>query len=133
MKKCDCYCVEEKIIGWHTPVDPKTTIVYKCNGTRERDECSCGGDRIKCDFYPEVCAKALKEQEPKFGVWISVEDRLPENKVNCLVHYKHAYCDDDGYYAIGVSFYDSNEFQIGLAYKATHWMPLPEPPTEKEN
>lgn len=29
-----------------------------CWGTRETDECSCGGDRTKCDFYPEVRAKA---------------------------------------------------------------------------
>lgn len=65
--------------------------------------------------------------------WISVEDRLPETKINCLVHYKHSYCDDDGYYAIGVSFYDESEFQIGLAYKVTHWMTLPTPPIEKEN
>lgn len=32
-----------------------------CTGTREQDPCSCGGDRTKCDFYPEVRAKALKE------------------------------------------------------------------------
>ena len=63
--------------------------------------------------------------------WISVEDRLPQDKINCLVHYKHCYCEDDGYWAIGVSFYDGNEFHIGLAYKVTHWMPLPAPPTEK--
>ena len=25
--------------------------------------------------------------------WISVNERLPEEKVNCIVHYKHAYCD----------------------------------------
>lgn len=61
--------------------------------------------------------------------WISVEERLPETKINCIVHYKHTYCDDDGYYAIGTSFYDGNDFQIGLAYKVTYWMPLPEPPT----
>lgn len=65
--------------------------------------------------------------------WISVEDRLPKNKVNCIVYYKHAYCDNDGYWAIGVSFYDGNEFRIGLAYKVTHWMPIPAPPTEKES
>ncbi len=64
--------------------------------------------------------------------WISVEDRLPKQKVNCIVYYKHAYCDDE-YWAIGVSFYDGNEFHIGLAYKVTHWMPLPTPPTEKDN
>ena len=22
-----------------------------CNGTRERDECSCGGDKRRCNFY----------------------------------------------------------------------------------
>ena len=60
--------------------------------------------------------------------WISVDERLPEEKVNCIVHYKHAYCDNDDYWAIGVSFFDGNKFQIGLAYKVTHWMPLPKPP-----
>ena len=60
--------------------------------------------------------------------WISVDDRLPEEKVNCIVHYKHAYCDNDGYWAIGICFYDGEKFQLNLAYKVTHWMPLPEPP-----
>ena len=60
--------------------------------------------------------------------WISVKDGLPEEKVNCIVHYKHAYCDNDDYWAIGTCFYDGEKFQIGLAYKVTHWMPLPQPP-----
>lgn len=60
--------------------------------------------------------------------WISVDDRLPEEKVNCIVHFKHAYCDNDGYWAIGSCFYDGEEFRINLAYKVTHWMPLPRPP-----
>ena len=64
--------------------------------------------------------------------WISVRDRLPEEKVNCIVHYKHAYCDNDDYWAIGIYFYDGEKFQIGLAYKVTHWMPLPQPPKEAE-
>ena len=64
--------------------------------------------------------------------WISVEDRLPEEKVNCIVHYRHAYCDDDDYWAIGICFYDGEKFQINPAYKVTHWMPLPEPPKEVE-
>ena len=62
--------------------------------------------------------------------WISVDERLPEEKVNCIVHYKHAYCNNDGYWAIGFCFYDGEKFQIDLAYKVTHWMPLPEPPKE---
>ena len=60
--------------------------------------------------------------------WISVNDRLPEEKVNCIVHYKHAYCNNDGYWAIGFCFYDGEKFRIDLAYKVTHWMPLPRPP-----
>ena len=60
--------------------------------------------------------------------WISVKDRLPEEKVNCIVHYKHAYCDNDDYWAIGFCFYDGEKFRIDLLYKVTHWMPLPKPP-----
>lgn len=29
----------------------KTITVGECYGTREREECHCGGDRKKCDFY----------------------------------------------------------------------------------
>ena len=60
--------------------------------------------------------------------WVSVDDRLPEEKVKCIVRYKHAYCDNDDYWAIGISFYDGKEFQIGLSYKVTHWQYLPKPP-----
>ena len=60
--------------------------------------------------------------------WVSVDDRLPEEKVKCIVRYKHAYCDNDDYWAIGISFYDGEEFQIGLSYKVTHWQYLPQPP-----
>ena len=60
--------------------------------------------------------------------WVSVDDRLPEEKVNCIVHYKHAYCNNDGYWAIGFCFYDGEKFQVDQAYKVTHWMPLPQPP-----
>ena len=60
--------------------------------------------------------------------WISVEDRLPEEKVDCIVHYRHAYCDNDGYWAIGFCCYDGEKFLFNPAYKVTHWMPLPQPP-----
>ena len=60
--------------------------------------------------------------------WISVKEHLPEEKVNCIVHYKHAYCDNDGYWAIGTCFYDGEKFQMGLSYKVTHWQYLPQPP-----
>ena len=60
--------------------------------------------------------------------WISVKDRLPEEKVNCIVHYKHDYYNNDGYWAIGFCFYDGEKFRIDLGYKVTHWMLMPHPP-----
>lgn len=136
MDKCDSYHIQKKRWYTHNPITGEyighDIDVGVCWGTKETDECSCGGDRIQCDFYPEVRKKARKARESKFGEWISVEDTLPADKINCIVYYKHSYCDDDGYHAIGVSFYDGNEFQIGLAYRVTHWMPLPQPPNDKE-
>ena len=78
---------------------------------------------FKREIADHLIANGVTVQE-----WISVNDRLPEEKVNCIVHYKHAYCDNDDYWAIGTCFYDGEKFQIGLAYKVTHWMPLPQPP-----
>ena len=63
MKKCDCYCVEEQIVGWTNSGKPKVILVSRCNGTRERDECSCDGDRAKCNFYHSVREKAFKETD----------------------------------------------------------------------
>ena len=63
--------------------------------------------------------------------WVPVTERLPEEKVNCIVHYKHAYCDTDGYWAIGFCYYDGEKFKFDPAYKVTHWMPIPEPPKEE--
>lgn len=73
------------------------------------------------------------KEEPSIELvqeWISVDDMLPGEKVNCIVHYKHAYCDNDDYWAIGICFYDGEKFRIGCAYKVTHWMPLPLAPKE---
>ena len=84
------------------------------------------------DCFPDRFADHLIANGVTMQEWISVDDRLPEEKVNCIVHYKHAYCDNDDYWAIGICFYDGEKFQIGLAYKVTHWMPLPQPPKEAE-
>ena len=75
------------------------------------------------DIAEKLISNGVTVQE-----WISVEDRLPEEKVDCIVHYKHAYCNNDGYWAIGFCFYDGEKFQFDQAYKVTHWMPTPQPP-----
>ena len=79
--------------------------------------------------YAKLAIDALeKENGVTAKEWISVKDRLPEEKVNCIVHYKHAYCDNDDYWAIGICFYDGEKFQMDLSYKVTHWQYLPQPP-----
>ena len=81
------------------------------------------GDCFPDRFADHLIANGVTVQE-----WISVDERLPEEKVNCIVHYKHAYCDNDDYWAIGICFYDGEKFQMDWSYKVTHWMPLPQPP-----
>ena len=76
----------------------------------------------------EYIADTLLDNGVTMREWIPVDDRLPEEKVNCIVHYKHSYCENDDYWAIGICFYDGEKFQLNPAYKVTHWMPLPHPP-----
>ena len=76
----------------------------------------------------EAVADYLLDSGVTVQEWISVDDELPEEKVNCIVHYKHAYCDNDDYWAIGICFYDGEKFRLDPAYKVTHWMSPPEPP-----
>ena len=88
--------------------------------------------RVLDEWWWEEKIKRIADHLISSGVtvqeWISVDDRLPEEKVDCIVHYKHAYCDNDDYWAIGICFYDGEKFRIDLSYKVTHWMPLPLPP-----
>ena len=80
------------------------------------------------DCFPDRFADYLIAHGVTVQEWISVDDRLPEEKMNCIVHYKHAYCDNDGYWAIGFCCYDGEKFLFDPAYKVTHWMPMPVPP-----
>lgn len=68
MNKCDYYNEQTKIMGWLGPDEVIRKTVYVCNGTREQDVCSCGGDRTKCDFYPEVRQKENKPMKAKLVV-----------------------------------------------------------------
>ena len=63
--KCDCYRTKkmrryltEYEKGFYTslygraPADYTVEDQSYCAGTKERECCTCGGDRRKCDFYP---------------------------------------------------------------------------------
>ena len=77
MVKCDCW-----MANGHRPY---------CNGTREQDYCTCGGDRSKCDFYEDVREKAILAAVQKYNEssrkavipfqWKSM-DEAPEFKTN---------------------------------------------------
>lgn len=54
MDKCDCYSKKTRILGWLGPDEFLKKEIFVCTGTKEWDECTCGGDSSKCDFYPEV-------------------------------------------------------------------------------
>jgi hypothetical protein len=47
MERCHRY---DSFTGEPIPMEREVGI---CWGTREQDQCKCGGDRKKCDFYGE--------------------------------------------------------------------------------
>ena len=85
--------------------------------------------------YVESFIQDIKEA-PTVGGWISVKDRLPENRSMCLTY------SPKGKMRVAEAFLPNpddhpNECwwsvhgQGGVHYVAvTHWMPLPEPPEE---
>ena len=77
----------------------------------------------------EKIADHLIENGVTVQEWISVDERLPKEKANCIVYYKHAFCDDENHVGICVCFYDGEEFNLDCLHKVTHWMPIPQPPT----
>ncbi len=82
--QCDCYIEDRQLVDYTPLMKPLYKTVALCFGTKERDRCSCGGDRTKCDFYPEVREKAKKEQK----------NNRTENSDDCLI-VTYDYCHSD--------------------------------------
>lgn len=57
MKKCNCYEVLYKYCYDGTKLEPYGI----CNGTKDRERCSCCGDELKCDFYQHVRERAQQK------------------------------------------------------------------------
>lgn len=64
-----CHCYHTQVVRRYTyhpitgrPIGHDNTVGV-CWGTRECDQCTCGGDETKCDFYPEVRKKAKNKPE----------------------------------------------------------------------
>lgn len=69
MDKCECY----HEINYDPFYEGYTTAV--CWGTKEQDLCNCGGNKMKCDFYPEVRHKADEELQ---AIWDKLLSEPPK-------------------------------------------------------
>ena len=52
-ERCECYCKDEYLEGYSLQGEPVYKIRHRCFGTKEKDPCTCGGDKRKCDYYRE--------------------------------------------------------------------------------
>ena len=87
MSLCDCYeQVEVQYCGM-----PLT--LYACNGTKERSECSCGGDEAKCNFYADKREKAKKPLTTA-EMWLAAEEDGETYMTNCM---NTSYSKDSGF------------------------------------
>ena len=118
MKNCDYYHEER-----YSENGSSEYSIGFCSGTREREKCSCKGNRSKCNFYPEVRKDALKEAACQFGKWIDIKDALPETHQVIIVY--------DDYYNVVSSSYlteSGDWYEMPKDSHITHWMNLPKPP-----
>ena len=77
----------------------------------------------------EACIEAQNVvfDELRKRQWISVKDRLPENRGKVLI-YSQEYGVREGFYDMPIQ-----RFILGLDFTSpTHWQPMPEPPKERE-
>lgn len=89
MMRCDCYRIESKRKYTYNPATGEPIrhdiTVGVCWGTKEIDECSCNGDRTKCDFYPEVREKAKKDLKKNSTNAVNIRSMNDEELAECLV------------------------------------------------
>ena len=71
-------------------------------------------------FYEEGYRAAMRRSE-----WISVKERLPEDKEPVLIWVYDAY--EIGWYRTDIKRWES-ELEKNYGCYVTHWMPLPQPP-----
>ena len=94
-------------------------LLLQEDGVCEPSDCKYCGVKGSCGYYrtaDRLIANGITVQE-----WISVDDRLPDKPMKCLVYTKRGEC--GGY---EITYYNQG---FNLQYSnVTHWMPLPQPP-----
>lgn len=84
MEWCKCYSLE---------YNAREGYISRCDGTKERDVCSCRGDKSKCDFYEYVRNKAnkifynTKDQLDKLSVGIIYTIKKSNGNKNAIIDY----------------------------------------------
>lgn len=99
MEKCSCW--HQSLYGTNFKSDETMDIVHKqiCNGTKEREECSCNGNPEKCNFYPE------KRKENK--IMNTAEMYLQAQKDGmCYKIINKEKCSEDLFYQKNKGFFD---------------------------
>lgn len=95
-------------------------------------ECQKNGGNFRFGVLNNVRANLAKA--PTVGGWISVKDRLPEEKLGaCIVYDGFKVQHADHYIIHGEHFWDTPDcYESEEITGVTHWMPLPKPPEEEE-
>jgi len=70
--KCECFDFDGMCHG---------KPIYRCNGTRERELCSCEGNKYRCDFYENVRLKGKLEEK---NINIKIDENKPFNMMEGL-------------------------------------------------
>lgn len=86
MEKCNCY--HDDLYGW---LDEGKA---HCYGTKEIEICHCGGDKSKCDFYPEYRKenKNIMKYDIKIGDYVETIDGI--------IGYVNRICEEDIYWIV---------------------------------
>ena len=90
----------------------------------------------QCPIWHKYSSLLLADLDAANSEWISVEDRLPEEgeKVFYWVVPSSGFSDTSGNPILATKphLHIGTYRSWGALYRATHWMPLPNPPTDKE-
>ena len=101
--RCDCFkSIFEKTV---------------CYGTKDREECKCGGDKSKCDFYSDKCKSEVKD--------ISHAESLLLNFFNGEIYFVFEDEDEVNSFLEYIKFYDERykekEFECKENMKSAAW------------
>lgn len=78
----------------HTTYCGMPSILHVCNGTKNRNECTCDGNEAMCDFYPERRYKS-KNLLTTAEMWLAAQ-KDGETYVTDFLH--TSYQKDEGFF-----------------------------------